>query len=150
MSDETGFGKTGKTVMRSVADYPSCNSNRLAPVITIVTTNSARVDCVVTTVCQFCLLSDILVMYILSFFSKERRIASIILRAHTPHYHSRKSSATIPTRLQLSSASSFLPPQRQLFSAGPSYHARNCPLCDSSIHYPCSCPLSVFPFHSTY
>ena len=54
--------------------------------ITAVTTNPARVDHVVTPVYQFRLHASVHVMYILFFFSKEKKIVSLILRAHRHHY----------------------------------------------------------------
>jgi len=59
-------------------------------------------------------------------------------------------SASAPTRPQLSSARSFLPPHRQLSSAGSSCHTRSCHLHVTPIHCPDSYFLPVFPFHSTY
>ena len=66
------------------------------------------------------------------------------------HHTTQFSSASAPTRPQLSSARSFLPSHWQLSSADPSYHVPSYPLRGTSIHYPDSSPLSVFPFHFTY
>ena len=69
------------TVMRS-GRFSACNPNRLAPMIMTITTNQARAVAVVH---QFCLHASIHVRYILSFFSKEKEVASLFLRAYTPH-----------------------------------------------------------------
>ena len=60
-----------------------------APLITIVTTNSARVERAITAVRQFRLHASILVRYkyIWSFVSKVKKVASLILRERTPHHH---------------------------------------------------------------
>jgi len=63
--------------------FTGMQSQRPAPLITIVTTNPTRADNVVTTIHQFCLHVSIHVRDILSFFSKEKVVASLILRAHT-------------------------------------------------------------------
>ena len=125
--------------------------------ITAVAKDPTRAGHAVTTVHQFFLHSSIQVRYIWFFFSKEKGIASRILRAHTPPHHRTKqlSSASALTRSQLSSARSFLSSHRKSSSVGPSYHACNCSLRDTSIHYPDSCHLPwqlspvrlSFPFH---
>ena len=66
-----------------VTDFSACNPNRSAPMIKIIATNSTREDHAVTAACQFRLHADILVRFIWSFFSQEKRITSLILRPHT-------------------------------------------------------------------
>ena len=77
-------------------------------------------------------------------------------RTHPPHHQTKQlSSASALTRSQLSSARSFLSSHRKSSSVGPSYHACNCSLRDTSLHYPDSCHLPwqlspvrlSFPFH---
>ena len=104
--------------------------------ITVVTTNAIRADCVVTATHQFRLHVSNYVRYILSFFSKEKEAASLILRAHTitlivlcaspPHYtrsfsvpvhhHTSLSVLVYPVTLAISMCSSIKTP-RQFFSA---------------------------------
>ena len=66
-----------------MAALSACNPNQSVSVITTVIKNLACADRAVTTIHQFRLHSSILVKYILSFFSKEKEIASLNLRAHT-------------------------------------------------------------------
>ena len=76
--------------------------------ITVVTTYPARANRAVTAIRQFRHNVGILIRYILSLFSKEKEITSLILRAHI-------SSANTPTR-------------PQLYSVRPFYHTDNYPL----------------------
>ena len=55
-------------------------------VIATVTKNPTRIDHAVITIHQFHLHANIYVRYMLSFLSKERGVASLILRPHMPHY----------------------------------------------------------------
>ena len=83
--------------------------------ITTVTTNPTRVDRAVITIHQFRLHVSIQVRYILSFFSKEKEFAYLILRAHTYHFSSFSLLAHYYI-LAVSSARFTLPQHRQFFS----------------------------------
>jgi len=69
--------------------YPGMNPNQPTSAITTVTINLAHANHAVTTIHQFRLHAIIHVRYILSFFSKEKDVASLTLRVynHRPRYY---------------------------------------------------------------
>ena len=71
--------------MRAVMDsdrFLGMQPHQLAPMITTITTDLTREDRAVTSACRFRLHACILVKYIWSFFSQERGLTFLILKAH--------------------------------------------------------------------
>ena len=120
----------------TTADFPVCNPNQPAPIITVITINSTRADRAITSISQLRLHASIDVIHN-SFFPRRRG-----------HFPSPQDTHTASPQLVVFLY--YCTIHRQLLSVGPSYHTCSCPLRHTSINYSGCYPLSVFLFHSTY